>query len=81
MRIVLTTQSPSDHLYKPSKERASKAQVKVLEPLAGFWSLYMGIVLDYSLQTQTLEDPIPLGYVWTNTCQVLLGFREATVPG
>lgn len=52
------TQS-SPYFYNPSKEKMSKAQVKVLEHLAGFWSLYVGNLPDYILQTQILEDPFP----------------------
>lgn len=37
----------------------SKAQVKVLEHLAGFWSLFVGNLPDYILQTQILEDRFP----------------------
>lgn len=61
------TQSSPD-FYNPSKEKMSKAQVKLLEHLAGLWSLSVGNLPD-------------LEYTRTNTCQVLLGFSEATVPG
>lgn len=37
----------------------SKAQVKVLERLAGFWSLYVGNLPDYILQTNS-RGPLPL---------------------
>lgn len=52
------TQSSPD-FYNPSKEKMSKAQVKVLEHLAVFWGLYVGNLPDYILQTQILEDLSP----------------------